>query len=431
MTETEFRAVLAELIEENPLAVRGVLKILDIEFTDAVNSLAVIAEKQLRLLVNLDFVAENCDTDEHVKALIIHEFLHVLLRHTDRCEPVTPADNLALDAVINSIIHRKFGSAYSSMMSIYYRYADMPVMLLRPMDIRDGLDANEWQKHLYSIWGALYDGLLCAEDILDIVDSIDDFEPVPPETWLGSHDMPVPNAALADAVDRSLRAIRAEEIWRDPKAAIAVNPYRTLVDASDAHIEKWKRAVYRILKRHLIPAPRTPREWTGETVARMPVLNSADRRGFARALWSPLLPDVAWAARARTAAGRAQVYLDVSGSMSREMPLIVALLARLSQYIRRPFWVFSDVVAPAVIRDGQLIADVVGGTSITCVLEHAAKTKPAAAVVVTDGFFEPVDRVLVARCRGTRLHAIVTRNGDPRLLEQAGIAYTQLARLPA
>jgi hypothetical protein len=35
--------------------------------------------------------------------------------------------------------------------------------------------------------------------------------------------------------------------------------------------------------------------------------------------------------------GRAQVYLDVSGPMNTEMPLIVALPGRLSAWIRRPF----------------------------------------------------------------------------------------------
>ncbi len=52
--------------------------------------------------------------------------------------------------------------------------------------------------------------------------------------------------------------------------------------------------------------------------------------------------------------GSAQVYLDVSGSMDAEMPLIVALLGRLARYIRRPFWAFSDEVAPARIEGGRL-----------------------------------------------------------------------------
>ncbi len=41
MTEHEFRAIYLELIDENPLAVRAVLKVLEIEFTSDVPTLAV------------------------------------------------------------------------------------------------------------------------------------------------------------------------------------------------------------------------------------------------------------------------------------------------------------------------------------------------------------------------------------------------------
>ncbi len=68
---------------------------------------------------------------------------------------------------------------------------------------------------------------------------------------------------------------------------------------------------------------------------------------------------------------------------------------------------------------------------MACVLEHVARTRPPSAVVVTDGYIEQLDRSeLVRSVGGTRLHAIVTRDGSPRLLERAGIPYTQLARIP-
>ena len=47
--------------------------------------------------------------EEHVKAVLLHEFLHVLLNHTGEYEVANPAVNLALDAVINHIIHRSCG----------------------------------------------------------------------------------------------------------------------------------------------------------------------------------------------------------------------------------------------------------------------------------------------------------------------------------
>jgi hypothetical protein len=107
------------------------------------------------------------------------------------------------------------------------------------------------------------------------------------------------------------------------------------------------------------------------------------------------------------------------------------LLGRLSRYIRRPFWAFSNIVAPAVIENGQLKADTTGGTSMSCVLKHLALTKPASAIVVTDGYIEQVDRHLIKGISATRFHAIVTRDGNPSELHRAGIAYTQLDEVPS
>src|SRR4029079_17452920 len=113
MTDRDFHNVYRELIDENPLAIRAVLKVLCVEFTDTVPTLAVTCEARPRLLVNLGFVRAHCRTEAHVKALISHEFLHVLLRHTERFATLARPEHLAVDAVINAIIHRSLGPEYS------------------------------------------------------------------------------------------------------------------------------------------------------------------------------------------------------------------------------------------------------------------------------------------------------------------------------
>ena len=132
MTEHEFRAIYLELIDENPLAVRAVLKVLEIEFTSEVPTLAVTCTDAPVLKVTLGFVAEQCAKEAHVKALIIHEFLHILLRHTMSRGRITPERHLATDAVINAIIHRQLGSDYSGLMSHYYKDEEGVRALLRP-----------------------------------------------------------------------------------------------------------------------------------------------------------------------------------------------------------------------------------------------------------------------------------------------------------
>lgn len=442
MNQAQFKAVLTELIDENPFAVRAVLRILNIEFTDRVDTLAVTVEAQPRLLVNLKFLKKHCRSETDVKAVICHEFLHILLRHTDGVKLNTPADHLALDAVINAIIHRTLGTEYSDMMSRYYANVGYPYKLLRPYTYREQYRDFKKCRPIFEVWMGLYAGRLCADDIRELANDMELAKRGPRGGYFGGHDNksdekalspvapPSNSPALSDALERSLRAMNGDGIWRGQKPGVGATAYQNQVVASDAGVDKWKRATYRVLKRHLLPDPRSPREPVGEAVSHLPVLNQSDRRGFARALWSPLLPDIAWTSQKHAPAGRTQVYLDVSGSMNAEMPLIVALLARLSRHIKRPFWAFSNRVAPAVIRDGQLLADTTGGTSMTCVLEHLAKTRPRAAVVVTDGYIERLDRELLAACRATHLHAIVTRDGNAGELHRAGIPYTQLGRLP-
>jgi hypothetical protein len=129
--------------------------------------------------------------------------------------------------------------------------------------------------------------------------------------------------------------------------------------------------------------------------------------------------------------GSAQVYLDVSGSMWAEMPLLIALLSRLSVYVRRPFWAFSTEVAPANIEGGQLRTQTTGGTRLSCVLEHVAQTRPSAAIIVTDGVVERIQAKAIALTQPTRLHAVITHGGSPETIRSAGIPCTQLERLPA
>ena len=136
MTARDFHNVYRELIDENPLAIRAVLKVLRVEFTDTVPTLAVTCEQRPRLLVNLAFVREHCRTEAHVKAVVCHEFLHVLLRHTERFTALTRPEHLAVDAVINAIIHRSLGPDYSGMMSRYYADERGVARLLRPPTLR-------------------------------------------------------------------------------------------------------------------------------------------------------------------------------------------------------------------------------------------------------------------------------------------------------
>ena len=68
---------------------------------------------------------------------------------------------------------------------------------------------------------------------------------------------------------------------------------------------------------------------------------------------------------------------------------------------------------------------------MSCVLHHLALTRPASAIVVTDGYIERVDKRLIKGISATRFHAIVTRDGNPSELRRVGITYTQLDEVPS
>jgi len=436
MTAAEFRNIYRELIDENPLAIRAVLKILAIEFTDTVPTLAVTCEAQPRLLVNLAFVAEHCRTDAEVKAVICHEFLHVLLQHTERFTVLTPPEHLALDAVINAIIHRSLGPGYSSMMSHYYERERGIRRLLRPQSETE----PQLPPQLEALWISLYNGRLVADDIRDLARDHMAAAQRRPERLLGNHDASgsvVPGAAdsspvLAEAIEDALKAMNGSGIFRDPRPGVGAAAYGCHVTAVDPGLTRWRRQAYDVLRRHLAPDPRSVNRDAVDRAFTLPVLSAGDRRAALRAGWSPFLPEAHWATPVPKRVGSAQVYLDVSGSMAAEMPLVVALLGRLSRYIRRPFWAFSDLVAPARIERGQLVSDTTGGTSMTCVLEHVLRTRPSAAVVVTDGYIERLaPRMVAAAVAATRLHVIVTRDGNPAELKRVALSYTQLSKVPS
>lgn len=460
MKEQNFRDLLIELIDENPFAIRATLKILHTEFTEKVSTLSVTCEDRPRLLVNLSFVSLNCKTDDHVKALICHEFLHVLLRHTEQKKRLTQASHLAFDAVINAIIHRQYGSDYSGVMSHYYADSRDLCKLLRPMNAKETRWYAEHAHQLglipqwVSAWNGLYCGKLVADDIESLAESLSKASrrgeksaatsagpfileggiPGVLDSYLGNHNelgQPL-SSEISVALDQSMREMNGAGVWRLPKGrGVGANAYEALFNAQNEPMIKWERKTLAILREHLSPDRKSRSVIQEDRIYRIPILSPSDRRAYMRSLWNPFLPDATWTTRLPKRQGSAFVYLDVSGSMNAEMPKIIALLGRLSRYIRRPFWAFSDEVVPAVIERGQLKAETTGGTSMACVIDHLALTQPYAAIVVTDGYIEKLDKQLVRKIGKSKLHVVLTRDGSAVELKKAGLSYTQLDKVPS
>ena len=442
VTEKHFNQILKELIDENPIACRAVLSIFDVVFTEDVETLAVTLSDNPRLMVNLSFLNRNAQTETDIKAVLLHEFLHILLNHTEQYKRMDALTNIALDSVINAIIHRSLGPGYSDFMSRYYADVKGVAVILRPMeraDISKSLRSHKHKMAIQRLWQDIYDGKLVVDDILELTRTLKEvipfksiFQILKGKSLIGGHDKwkgKTLSDDLRKALERSLSEMNGDGIWRSPKErGIGANPYDALFVQKNEKMIRWERTTWQVLMKLLTPDRNAPqREWEDRETM-MPILTERDRRSFMKALWSPLIPEAVWQANVPKKAATTQVYLDVSGSMNAEMQSLVSLLHQLRRFIRRPFWAFSDEVKPAVIERGVLKTQTTGGTSINCVFSHIAETRPGKALIITDGYIESCQEVLLNKSKDQTLHILLSRDGSAAEIQRARIPYTQLEK---
>jgi len=427
-----FEAILSDLIDENTLACAAVLRIVDVHFTDSVPTLAVTTEEKSRLLVNLDFVSENCHSEEEVKAVLLHEFLHVLLNHTVDFKIVNLALNIAMDAVINAIIHRLAGSEYSGFFSRFYAKETGITRLLRPYDPKE--ESND----LEEIWFDLYDGKLIVDDILDLAEQFIATQYLE-LLLIGNHDdLKALNKScdsdypLGKAIQKSLEQMDGTGIWRDlqiPGNGLFLSDTNA-AGISDSY-KVWEKDAWRILRKCLTDDKSAHRSVPVDIDITLPVLTPSDRRAWLKAGWLPILPDAhsTTEIRKRESGKTAQVYLDVSGSMSHELNALVGLLWKLRRYIRSPFWSFANTVESAKIIEGKLKTRGTGGTDLNPVLEHIIKTGAKKSIIITDGFVGGISPDLLEQVKSDQqIYGIISRDGVTEPFQAANIEYAQLGR---
>jgi hypothetical protein len=185
-------------------------------------------------------------------------------------------------------------------------------------------------------WGGLYAGRLVADDIRDLAREHLTRKTRPTTVLIGNHDVldrgsspdPDTSIVLSDALDATLKAMNGSGVFRSPNGrGVGADAYRNEVRGADAAVGRWRRETYAVLRRHLLPDLRSVAREPAPRSFTLPVLSPGDRRAALRSLWSPFLPDARWETEHTARAGSAHVYLDVSGSMCAEMPLIVACSA--------------------------------------------------------------------------------------------------------
>ena len=421
-TENAVRNIIADMAEEDPFACQALFRITEVEFTKDVPTLAVSLASRPTLFVNREFLDGHAQSEEDVKAVLMHEFLHVVLQHTEKFTSNTPLLNIALDAVINAIIHRTHGEAYSDFFRRFYRPEGLQI-LLRTWETADKVTTDRWQ----ALHQKVYSGAIAADDLLELFQSMCRHRYLVKIQLIGGHDRwgnPVSeeNRKLLEGI---LERMDGTGIWnkpRDPGRADMMQ--RESRRREKMRMRDWNRDTLRILEKCLLPDRSSHRETASPL--RLPILSPGDRKSFAGLRSGGFIPFSEHATVKRRPADSVNVYLDVSGSMSQEIDRLLSMLEGFREHIRKPLWVFSDQVDPAVFRNGRIEYRSTGGTSISCVFDHIRENRFRRSLIVTDGYIEYIRPEMLRGIDLGGLRVLLSSMGQGAAFEGKGITYHQL-----
>lgn len=370
------------------------LQLLSIEESHAVPTAAVTIGARSRFLINPRFAAEHCRTEEHLSMLVMHELYHVLLGHTRLYRRSTLRANWAFDCIINAQLCRLHPSpAYTSFFA-GLAASEGPWSLIGP--------PNGWPEApryasdpLGHVHQRLYedDGVTTAElfALLDNLEVALGPQDEAERRLLGSHrndDDPPPcdaDPALAGEVRRIVA--RWPMVERRGGADDGGDPRDERVALESCLAVR--HSIARILRAAAdveAGARRTKREEAVAAYVARP--QAGDRRAF---LWrsqggTPLLWQGAVNRSSLASAGRATVYLDVSGSVATKLPVLLDAVRANARLVKWPVLGFSTQVHPLTrqeVADGSFRST--DGTNIACVTRHILEKQIRRAVIVTDG----------------------------------------------
>jgi len=425
MTDDRLSAALrARIFDAFPVTQPSFLRLLgllDIEATDEVPTAAVTLGGRSRLQINPNFAAQKCATDHDLVMLVLHELHHVALGHTRLFPRVTKSQNWALDCVINAQLCRLFPQPqWTRLFRSCYRADVFPEALLRPPEGWRTAEERWLPRREGEVHRALYsDVSVSYRDLYDLLQPLVD-ESAGLDGLLGNHGADQPEGIAPDVL-KELRGILAEWPMVDQRSGRDQGGERREEKVKRADI---KRQAVAQIRRALLAVANVGEcgvqgnpAWQASP-SLLPYAPRPARSDFVRAaLGSPaLLHDAAVQVRRPLAQERTHVYVDVSGSMSGELPLVYAALQPLSALLHPRVHLFSTVIAD--INLSQLARGVrigTGGTDIGPVTSHVLKHRVRRAVIVTDGWVgdvpqEHARRLALKRCS---FAAVVSGHGDP------------------
>ncbi len=429
-------ASVLNLVGVHARALHAMLSVSSVEWSTVINTACVECVDRPRLLLNPYFVAKWCKTPQRLAALIMHELLHIALGHTRLYPRPTLAHNIAFDAIINRTVLETVRFAdvdvheYSALFSEFYSASTAPSFLLRPPPgwprRSDWTASCDAPKSLRAIHRLLYDATPDGQSpdyqqvtYTDIIDALRK-SAVPLDDdllLLGGHGQTETEAAAL----LGTRDIDAAQAFNDALQTLrgslaGAGDFLGQVTLADvARTAALERALISLFMRACVASGTATKRFDWYERPTRVVHRMHDRRAGSRVLAhrrlggpSPLLFDGYMLDR-RPRPTNVGVYVDVSGSMDAVLPhLRQALLTVQARMTPTLYWFSNKVV---VASRGELESGVLpttGGTAISPVLLHALAQQHTtrAAVIITDGYLEPVSRATANAVRdaGLSLH---------------------------
>lgn len=406
----------------NELTFGKLLSLLEIRASREIPTACVTLGNRSSLLINPDFVEEHCQTDESLVMLVLHELMHILLGHTRLFKHVTPAQNIAFDAIINAQLCLQHPEpAYTALFRHSYRDDELPFALLRPPEGWGNHSVN-WKlknkalyvhKALYSetsvsyleIYDLLSHSKVCQGDAVEV-------------PLLGNHEVNecVPPPYVLDEI--------AEIVSRWPMIdTFSGRDEGGLLDGSSITVMSPRRTATHLIRKALKGLANIESHFQGspvieqvDTCSVVPFPTRQDRRANVLRLLGaePLFYQGTSTALNTGYRNRVHVYLDVSGSMNLELPFIYGALVPLLIHIYPQVHLFSTTIEDIPLADlkkGKV--STTGGTNISPVTAHMIKHKVQKAVFITDGIVGsvPGEHQLKLKKLGTRINTVLTYGG--------------------
>jgi hypothetical protein len=316
---------------------------------------------------------------------------------------------------------------YADFFVRFYKWEEISFLLRPKLDDDEELE-DEWM----NVHKKIYQGKYCADDLYELLlylkDKINKKE-ARKITLLGNHNEENISDEMKELLDGILKKMDGTSIWNKPWTRGTGEKLNTEVLKIIRYKKnKWEQSTLTLLKKCLMPDKKLNNETTTHKVM-LPVLSSTDRRSMARFKYSGMIPISKNESTKPAQSQLANIYLDVSGSMSNEIDALISLLYHFRSYIKMPLWVFSDDVVEARFKDGKLEYESTGGTSIGPVFNHLRKNKIGKSLIVSDGYVETMTDLMLKDLRRENINVLVSANGNPQKFMDVKIPYLQLEKL--